>query len=97
MKEQITIAMTKDDFIYMVKSIIKDSLKDIYQDHRMRIQKESENFKFMPLNDIVDKGLLTAPTIYKYAKEGRYKIYKFGNRTFVDREEFENSFKAVNL
>jgi hypothetical protein len=55
------------------------------------------NFRFIPIKEIFERKLCSKPTFYKYLKLGLYSIYKFGSRSYVDLNEFENSFIKINL
>jgi hypothetical protein len=55
------------------------------------------NFKYTPIKEIFERKLCSKPTFYKYLKQGLYSVYKFGSRSYVDLDEFENSFIRINL
>lgn len=55
------------------------------------------NFRFTPIKEIFERKLCSKPTFYKYLKLGWYSIYKFGSRSYVDLDEFENSFIKIKL
>jgi hypothetical protein len=76
---------------------LKDSVNDLKKSQEKPFIKNVDLFKFMPIEDIFDLGLMSPSTFYKYAKEGVYKLYKFGGLTFVDRIQFESAFREVKL
>jgi len=59
--------------------------------------KDFDDFKFIPILEIFKRKLCSKPTFYKYLKKGDYYLYKFGNRSFVDRTEFLAAFHKVEL
>lgn len=54
-------------------------------------------FKYMPIQDIFDQKLMARSTFYKYLKQGKFDLYKFGGCSYVERMEFENSFHQVKF
>lgn len=58
---------------------------------------ESESIGFVPVNEIISKGFFSKPTFYLHVREGRIKLYKLGNKSFVHKKEFESAFRHVNL
>ena len=55
------------------------------------------DFKFFPIQNIFDQKILSKPTFYKFLKQGRYDLYKFGDRSFVLLEEFYAAFNKVSF
>lgn len=51
-------------------------------------------FRFMPVKWIF-KNICSESTFYAHVRQGHFTIHKFGNLTFVDREEFEKAFHQV--
>lgn len=54
-------------------------------------------FKYIPIMDIFNNKICSKPTFYKHLKAGAFSLYKFGRKSFVDFEEFNNSFHKVKL
>jgi hypothetical protein len=57
----------------------------------------SPDFKYIPIQDIFKKKICSKPTFYDHLKKGDFTLYKFGNKSFVDGEEFLKSFHKVKL
>ena len=55
------------------------------------------DFKYTPIQEIFNKKICSKPTFYAHLKAGNFTLYKFGNKSFVDAEEFQNSFHAVRF
>jgi hypothetical protein len=56
-----------------------------------------DNFKYTPINELFARKICSKPTFYKFLKEGRFPIYKFGRRSFVILEEFQEAFQKVTF
>lgn len=55
------------------------------------------DFKYIPIQDIFKKKICSKPTFYEHLKRGEFTLYKFGNKSFVDGEQFLKAFHAVKL
>ena len=55
------------------------------------------DFKYIPIQDIFKKKICSKPTFYDHLKKGDFTLYKFGNKSFVDSEEFLKAFHKVQL
>lgn len=55
------------------------------------------DFKYIPIQDIFKRKICSKPTFYEHLKKQEFTLYKFGNKSFVDAEEFQKAFHAVNL
>lgn len=53
--------------------------------------------KYLPLNEIFKRNICSKPTFYAHLRKGEYSLYKFGNKSFVDRHEFFGSFKKISF
>ncbi|PZF73935.1 hypothetical protein [Taibaiella soli] len=51
---------------------------------------------FMPVQDVYPR-YCSRQTFYNHVKNGMIKLYKFGNRSFVKRDEFFATFKEVKV
>ena len=50
----------------------------------------------VPVKWIIEKRLLSKPTLYKYFKEGKIVCYKLGGRSYVDVKQFNEAFGKTN-
>jgi hypothetical protein len=57
----------------------------------------NNDFKYLPIQDIFKKKICSKPTFYKHLNAGKFTLYKFGNKSFVDAIEFEKAFHGVKL
>ena len=71
--------------------------------NNLRIQQKGSelqpkpDFKYVPIQDIFNKKICSKPTFYEHLKAGEFSLYKFGNKSFVDIEEFTRAFKKVKI
>lgn len=61
------------------------------------ISENTNSLRFIPISSIFEQKIVSPPTFYKNLKEGKYKLYKMGNRSYVDKEEFEGSFQVIDF
>jgi hypothetical protein len=54
-------------------------------------------FRFMPIQDIFDRKICSKPTFYEHLKKGEFSLYKFGDKSFVDKAEFISAFHEVKF
>lgn len=54
-------------------------------------------FKFWPIQEIFDNKICSKPCFYAHVRAGDFTLYKFGNKSFVDMEEFQNAFRKVKI
>ena len=54
-------------------------------------------FKYYPILSLFEQKICSKPTFYKFLKQGRYDLYKFGDRSFVLLEEFYAAFNKVSF
>ena len=85
------------DTILQEVNDLKATMRDFIEKKDKINIKQTTLFKYMPIQDIFDAGLMTRSTFYKYMKEGKYHLYKLGGRSYVDRIEFENAFHGVQI
>ena len=77
---------------------LKNCILEYSQQQSVPPKLESDQtFKYIPINDIFKSKLMSKPTFYNHVKTGRITLYKFGNKSFVDKSEFENSFSKVQI
>ncbi len=55
------------------------------------------DFKYIPIQDIFKKKICSKPTFYEHLKKGEFTLYKFGNKSFVEAEEFLKAFHKVQI
>ncbi len=51
--------------------------------------------KYIPIQDIFKNKICSKPTFYAHLKAGEFFLYKFGQKSFVDSEEFFSSFRKI--
>ncbi len=76
---------------------LKSLLKEIAIEKETKKPNTDDQFKYMPIKEIFKLKIITPATFYKYMREGKFQLFKFGGRSFVDRNEFENAFHGVKL
>jgi len=58
---------------------------------------ENSDFRFMPILELFAKRIISKPTFYAHVRSGKITMYKLGDRSFVDKKEFEASFEKVSM
>lgn len=58
---------------------------------------EKDLFPFMAVQELYDKKICSASTLYAHVRAGHVKLYKLGNKSFVHRKEFESAFREVRI
>lgn len=76
---------------------IESLLFDLKHPPKETIPPAKADFKYIPIQDIFKKKICSKPTFYNHLKKGDFTLYKFGNKSFVDGEEFLNAFHKVKL
>lgn len=61
------------------------------------VLEQSPTFGKIPVQEIFSKKLLSKPTFYSHVKSGKITLYKLGGRSYVDANEFNDSFKKVKI
>jgi hypothetical protein len=51
----------------------------------------------IPIKEIFLKKMMSKGTFYSHVRSGKITLYKLGNRSYVDRVEFEQAFKKVMI
>ncbi len=85
--EQNNTIINRLQALIVAKNSPQISMRDI-GDNRTR---------YMTLTEIWKQKLISKPTFYKLLKEGKITMYKLGERSYVDKLEFESAFKKVEL
>lgn len=57
----------------------------------------NKSFKYIPIQDLFKMKICSKPTFYEHLKKGEFALYKFGNKSFVETDEFLKSFHKVQL
>ena len=79
--------------ISSLKKLINTFISGNSKPHESKV----DQFKFMPIQEIFERRLMARSTFYKYMKMDKFKLFKFGGCSYVDRIEFENAFHQVKL
>lgn len=53
--------------------------------------------RFIPIKDLFRNKICSRPTFYAHLKNREFTLYKFGNLSYVDRQDFEKAFRPVVL
>lgn len=77
--------------------LIKKAVQTAFESNKKSDAPPLVDFKYKPIQEIFDEKICSKPTFYKHLKAGDYKLYKFGNKSFVDREQFLKAFHEVKL
>ena len=78
-------------------SNIENILIDLKHPPKATSIQPTSDFKYIPIQDIFKKKICSKPTFYEHLKKGEFTLYKFGNKSFVDGEEFMKAFHKVNI
>lgn len=85
----------------LLRPIINDAIKEQLNLSKDAIKNTESltapDFKYIPIQDIFKKKICSKPTFYDHLKKGHFTLYKFGNKSFVDGEEFLKAFRKVNF
>lgn len=93
----MTEEIVKDYLTKLITPIIQDAVKSMNQPAPINgTPKDDQLIKYIPIQDIFKRKICSKPTFYAHVRNGEFHLYKFGNKSFVDKEEFEKSFKKVN-
>lgn len=94
MEKTVLISLPIEDLQTVIIDCVNSCLKLNKQNNEP--QKNSE-FKYIPIQEIFKKKICSKPTFYKHLKAGKFTLYKFGNKSFVDSIGFEKAFHGVKL
>ncbi|MCG3167801.1 MAG: hypothetical protein POELPBGB_03596 [Bacteroidia bacterium] len=84
-------------------TIIEKQLQKIEELLSYLINKKSTStapvgeFRFMPIQEIFKKKICSKPTFYAHLKAGNFRLFKFGNKSFVDKNEFLSTFHSIKF
>lgn len=81
----------KKDLITEFKAILQE------KQEAAQTKEKSDLLRYIPVREIFEKKICSESTFYAHARQGHFSIYKFGNLSFVDKEEFEKAFKPVKM
>lgn len=81
----------------LISEAVSESLKKSTLSSDTPKQSEPDLLRYIPIQDIFKRRICSKPTFYAHLKNGEFTLYKFGNKSFVDRLEFEKAFHAVKL
>lgn len=77
---------------------IENLLHDLTKQNNEKVNPYNlSEFKYIPIKDIFINKICSKPTFYEHIRAGRFSLYKFGKKSFVDAVEFENAFHKVKL
>lgn len=94
MEKTILISLPIEDLETVIINCVNSCLKHNKQDNN---PKQTDGFKYIPIQDIFKKRICSKPTFYSHLRAGKFTLYKFGNKSFVDAIEFEKAFHGVKL
>lgn len=80
-----------------LKKEILTGVEKLLKEHKQPGETKSgvDLLKYIPVKDLYQRKICSKTTLYAHVRAGDVKVYKFGNKTFVDKEEFEKTFKPV--
>ena len=78
-------------------SNIENILLDLKHSPKDTATQPPTGFKYIPIQSIFNQKICSKPTFYEHLKKGDYTLYKFGNKSFVDADEFLKAFHKVQL
>ncbi len=90
----VLISLPIEELQTVITECVNSCLKN---DKQIKAPSPPPDFKYIPIQEIFKKKICSKPTFYKHLKRGDFKLYKFGNKSFVDMNEFLSSFSKVEL
>lgn len=99
MKENtiIQIQLTHAEFEKSLDRAIERVLERNTSDKKETLSEQPPTFNKIPVQEIFSKKMLSKPTFYAHVKSGKITLYKLGGRSYVDLNEFNESFKKVKI
>lgn len=94
MEKTISTTYNEQEFQALLIDCVNACLKHNKQTPPLE---NSPEFKYIPIQDIFKKKICSKPTFYEHLKKGEFNLYKFGNKSFVDMEQFLKAFHKVQL
>lgn len=94
MEKTVFISLPIEDLQTVITDCVNLCLKHNKQSNTPETKPD---FKYIPIQDIFNKKICSKPTFYEHLKKGEFTLYKFGNKSFVDSEEFLTAFHKVKL
>ena len=86
-----------DDIDERLKKIEENQSYYFKRDKPSDVESLKVDFKYFPILSLFEQKICSKPTFYKFLKQGRYDLYKFGDRSFVLLEEFYTAFNKVSF
>ncbi len=93
MTETLLIPITEAD----LRKLIKDCISDGIQGLKSKTENSVQKIPYIPIKTIFDLKICSKPTFYKKLREGSFRLYKFGNKSFVKSDDFFNAFHEVSF
>lgn len=83
----------------LIGELIKkvDNIEKLLNSKKVNSVKDKEGFKYTPIQEIFNMKICSRPTFYNHFHNGKFAIYKFGNKSFIDMQEFNKCFHPVKL
>jgi len=91
-KTMINPFKTIDDRLSNIECLLLDLKRSKESSISSKIKEE-----VIPVKEIIGgkNKLMSPPTFYKWVKEGRINLLKFGGRSYVNQEDFYKSFTSI--
>lgn len=80
-----------DSRLSAIEKMLKDKIEPV------KVSGGADLLRYIPVREIFERKICSESTFYAHHRAGEFEIYKFGNLSFVDREEFEKAFKPAGL
>lgn len=76
---------------------ILTGVEKLLKEKKDPVAPNTRELKYIPVTELIAKKVCSRATLYAHYKSGHFSLYKFGGKTFVDREEFEKAFRKVQI
>jgi hypothetical protein len=80
-----------------LEELIRKTLESVLSNSSQKTPPNIEGIKFIPTMDIYEQKIMSKPTLYAHVRQGKITLYKFGGRSYVNKEEFEAQFQKTTL
>ncbi len=67
------------------------------QEKPQEVHSINQEFRYYPILNLFEQKICSKPSFYKYLRQGRYDLYKFGGRSFVELEQFYAAFRKITF
>lgn len=91
----LLVSVSTAELRQMIGESLKDLLPKIIKE--LITNQTSESDQLIPIQEIFNKKICSKPTFYNHLRKGNFKLLKFGNKSFVNRNEFFASFKETQF